>query len=336
MIVYKTASDNYSTVATWYSAGVPYGSLPQPGDDVYANGFTVTINQHITVTKISTELCPTTGLAGGSFNIITFTITANIVAGTTRCLTATAGGTPTFIGNIYGGTGTDAQGVYVNNIGSFTLIGNIYGGSGTGATGVTHYNLTAANITGNIYGGNGAEGMLRALGTGTISVVGNITAGVFGGTISFGNINITGTVSASATAYGITSAGITTGLIIMTGQLINYQEKMAIAGYSRIYFSPSSSTAWTFYDSANVAKPLYTADVLENPPAITDVRDGTIYGIGNNYTGTCAVPPATAVVKSVPVDAGVGTYALSGDLITRLEQCSTVSSEAAALASFEV
>jgi hypothetical protein len=52
---------------------------------------------------------------------------------------------------------------------------------------------------------------------------------------------------------------------------------------------------------------LYPASTLENPPATTDVRSGVVYGIGNAYTGTLAVPPAESVALNVPTDDTVGS-----------------------------
>ena len=69
---------------------------------------------------------------------------------------------------------------------------------------------------------------------------------------------------------------------------------------------------------------LYPASTLENPPVITDVRSGVVYGIGDAYEGTCAVPPAESVVKNVPVDDTVGTWAFDDDLIERLSKVGTI------------
>jgi hypothetical protein len=67
---------------------------------------------------------------------------------------------------------------------------------------------------------------------------------------------------------------------------------------------------------------LYPASTLENPPATTDVRSGVVYGIGDNYTGTCAVPPPASVALNVPVDDTVGTLVTAttpADFITALK-----------------
>ena len=67
---------------------------------------------------------------------------------------------------------------------------------------------------------------------------------------------------------------------------------------------------------------LYPASTLENPPATTDVRSGIVYGIGDAYEGTCAIPPAESVALNVPVDDTVGeliTATTPADFIAALK-----------------
>ena len=49
---YNAASGNWSTAANWKGGTLGDGNLPQSGDDVYANGKTVTIDQDITVASL--------------------------------------------------------------------------------------------------------------------------------------------------------------------------------------------------------------------------------------------------------------------------------------------
>jgi len=88
-IRFPIASGNWSDSAIW-NGGL---GLPTVGDDVAANGFTVTINQNINVAQLRTL---TTGSAasGGGFVINdNYTITANVNSGTTNCLTFNSGST---------------------------------------------------------------------------------------------------------------------------------------------------------------------------------------------------------------------------------------------------
>lgn len=95
---YAVNNGNWSDVATWDGGA----SLPTVGDDVYANGYTITVDQNIEVDKISTEVCPTTSVGGGRFSAnAARNIIANVYAGTSYCLYITQGSI--VIGNVYGG-----------------------------------------------------------------------------------------------------------------------------------------------------------------------------------------------------------------------------------------
>ena len=85
-IRFPIASGNWSNSAIWSGS-----IIPTVGDDVAANGFTVTIDQDITVNQLRTL---TTGSAasGGGFVINdNYTINANVNSGTTNCLTFNSG-----------------------------------------------------------------------------------------------------------------------------------------------------------------------------------------------------------------------------------------------------
>ena len=81
---YAVATGNWSNTATWDG-----GTLPQSGDDVRPNGFTVTIDQDITVTSLRNDASsPAAG--GGAFvitsattrtlncNLITYAVVAGV------------------------------------------------------------------------------------------------------------------------------------------------------------------------------------------------------------------------------------------------------------------
>jgi hypothetical protein len=96
---YAVATGNWSNTATWDG-----GTLPAAGDDVRANGFTVTIDQDITVLSIRTDAA-SPAVAGGGFSCSTNrNITCNIIAGTnSNCLSITGSATQTIVGDQYAG-----------------------------------------------------------------------------------------------------------------------------------------------------------------------------------------------------------------------------------------
>ena len=184
---YPLANGNWSNAANWNG-----GTVPAIGDDVRANGFTVTIDVDINVSQIST-LALVPAVAGGAFAVTTSrNITANINAGTTSCLTSASAIIVTIIGNMTGGATSGANGV------SFTNAGSIL------------------NVTGNATGGSFINLNPHGLNsTGTVIFVGNAFAGVTANAFIAGiNIGVTGnlTFTGNATAlnnrtYGIQCAG---------------------------------------------------------------------------------------------------------------------------------
>jgi hypothetical protein len=180
---YPLANGVWSNASNWIG-----GTVPIAGDDVRANGFTVTIDVDIDVLQISTaQLLP--AAAGGSFVVSTNrNITSNIIAGTTTCLSSTVGNIVNIIGNINGGIS--------NSIGvSFTNLSSIL------------------NITGNSNAGTGGSFSPNGVSSaGTVIFVGNAVSSVGSSNSNVTAINITGsgnlTFTGNATALGNNSTGI--------------------------------------------------------------------------------------------------------------------------------
>ena len=328
---YAVANGNWSATTTWNG-----GTLPTAVDYVYANGYTVTVDQDITVGTISTEICPDTGTGGGQFYTPTSkTFICNVVAGTTRCITAYDGTTKkynltyTIIGDIYGGTSSDAYGVFLisSNSGTSTanITGNIYAGSGAngifcGAPQTSRF----LNIycLGNIYSSLGFDGV--TIGPSSYikfaTIIGNCISQGKAAISKADNLTFIGTAIASANSAAIigtnTSPSTSTSSVNVSGTLINFNSKMAIIGFPDMYLSSLTTTVWTFYDENDTAKPLYTADAFDQPE-IANVRKGTTYASGT-LTGTLAVPPKASVLIGVPTDNGIGEYTLNDEAIEHI------------------
>lgn len=193
------ATGNWSNPLTWDGLV----SLPASGDTVVANGFTVTIdsNQNIGSGTIQTL---ETGVfsRGGGFTLSSgVTLTANVLAGYTTCVTHSSGN-GTIIGSVTGGYSSAARGVSFTSTGTLSITGNITGGSlGSSNQGV--YNNSASgtiNITGSVTGGSGAAGVTNFT-TGTVNITGAVSAASLQGVvITAGTVTITGNCSADAVA----------------------------------------------------------------------------------------------------------------------------------------
>jgi hypothetical protein len=280
-IRYAVASGNWSSTSTWNG-----GTLPQADDDVYANGFNVTINQNITVTKITTEVCPPTAIGGGAFNSTANTIlTCNIVGGNSVCLICNnnAGVNLRIIGNVIAINSTAIS--LVVNAFITQLTGNVYGGLSTGAVGISTSNSSQIN-----------------------NIIGNLISNVGPAYVSSGTNNdtIVGNVYASSTQVGATNNG---GFTI-TGNLFNSGGYMAIRT-QRAFINTNNQIQWLVQNQSSQNIQLYSSDYFIGIPSGSDVRKGVIYGIANSLTGSLAVPPTGSVALGVPVDNGVGTAMIS-------------------------
>lgn len=208
------ANGNWSTAANWNG-----GTLPQPGDDVYADGKTIAIDQDVNVASIRTSQ-RSGGTAGGGFTSnISLTVTANIIAGTTPCLTISSPSTTiiNIIGNITGGSASLAHAVTGGTItasSTWNITGNLTGGTApANAVVIANTNITAT-ITGTVTAGT--TGSALNCGGGIITVNGNLV----GGTTLFA----AGAINSTSTALNckLTINGSLSGAAIAVGGAGSY------------------------------------------------------------------------------------------------------------------
>ena len=326
-IVRAVKTGNWSDTTVWNT-----GALPTSSDDVYSNTFTVTIDTSPTVLSINNGSA--TGVtAGGLFvptNGITLTCPGNgLVGGTSssRLFVSSLGigNACTIVANVVCSDGPTYNGV-VSNDSTGTV--NITGNLSQGATGAARYTVAnnstgTINITGSVTGassGNAANITVVNSSSGTINITGSCASGAVGGAVSnvtVGAVNIVGQLQATngVPAFQSSQASATN---ILTGPFI-VSPNGTHAVYAARWFWQNTSPPATYYQirSANLAtiRPLYTADSVGGNPAASNVRSGTVYGPNSELTGTCAVPGAASVVVGTPVDATVGTAAITAATI---------------------
>lgn len=203
---------NWSDPTVWDN-----GALPTSADDVYANGFTVTINMTVTVLSIRTQSAPGINAGGGfQYTLGGFVFTGNIIAGTTTCLsyTAAAIATSNINGDISGGSSSSAHGVsYVAATGIINIVGNIFATNGPAAHGLNCTVICTINITGNITGGSNSGSAINTNVSCIVNITGNITAA--NGTITTvavvsGNLVVTGNIIGGS-ANGASGISLTGG-----------------------------------------------------------------------------------------------------------------------------
>ena len=337
------ANGNWSTAANWNG-----GTKPVAGDDVYADGKTVTIDENVSIASVRTT-ARTGGTAGGGFVLPPdITVTATVIGHiNAHCLTRSAAGNPSYvIGNVQGSTtnGGFGSGVLNSSAGGVVFItGNVTGGTG-GASGSLNSNAGIINsssggfvVTGEIIaGGNGGAGA-NIFGSGSF-----VHNGSFRNTSGTNEraIHISGSVI--ATLNSINSVANTTFCPMTILNTADVTITSLIENYSNVPVIEAASTAtirmigntidgpngcfaisgvriwWGggyTQRRSNIGSSLpgplitYTSYANAGAPAVGNVRLGTVYGPFNQFTGTCAVPPAGSTAFGVPVDNTVGTAA---------------------------
>ena len=234
--VWAVTNGNSNAGATWNG-----GVVPTSTQDVFANGFTVTVNAS-TEWKSANTTAGTTAVAGGGFTLsngVTLTLnggTGNATAGSSNCVTysGTSGNSATLIGNPIGssttatrfgiinassgtlnitgsptgGSQTAAVGAVNNAAGRINLTGSPTGGSGTNATGMQNTGSGVVEITGSSIGGSaaGTSGVINA-GSGTCTISDNATGGT-NATAYGANNNSTGTLTVAGAAISATAPGV--------------------------------------------------------------------------------------------------------------------------------
>jgi hypothetical protein len=329
---YPLANGVWSNAANWNG-----GTLPIAGDDVRANGFTVTIDVDINVLQISTNaLAP--AVAGGGFTVSTNrNITANIIFGTTACLTCSVGVTVTIVGDITGPqSGVGGGAVSFTNAGSvLNITGVVYGASNN--SGFAVLSSGTVNFVGNVFGGAvgaGAVGIGISSG-GNLVFTGNITAGggftsavslngltsTLNGTINGGTAGTSaGVRTASGThiinsdCYGGSSSGshavlISTSTATVNGNIFGSTSSQSFGLY--VTDTASNVTISTMTFSANGGMPVNGFVKFKNTAPTVTVRKA------NNTNQTLVDPSTTDIPVIGNVRDGI-TYA-SGSLTGTLK-----------------
>jgi hypothetical protein len=293
------ANGLWSNAANWNE-----GTKPTEQDDVYANGFTVTIDEDIAVTRLLT-IQRTGGNNGGFFTIsgVRAVVFMELRTNSSNALNVSSGST--VIGSFYG---NGANAYAISFTGSFcTLIGNAYGGIANPSQGVRNFSGGTIYFIGDSYGGGGAfcDGINNET-SGTVIQTGNAFAGV--GSPGSRN-NTTGrlevTTAASNTNLHGLSGNSQSGITLYENLIFDSSGRNPFLGWCKMKVTGSNQiTVATQSDT-------FVFGVDEDAANPSDVRKDVIYNNGN-LTGTLAVPPVGAVALGVPVDNTVGTAVIGG------------------------
>jgi len=333
-IVSVSATGMWSSATPW-----PNGNKPTAADDIYSNGFTVYIDQNVTVNSINSN--------GGTFrNAGNFTVNANVSAGTTTCLTLTGNGTNTFLisGTNIIGTKSTASIYAINVTGStstnfmyLTTIGNVIG-STIASTDTVRIDAGYYNHYGNSTGGGSNNShAINWFNSSNLPAVIFLSGGTFsagtGNTASgfYSSMNLAGASlnSSSITVYGTLSGGPSGGGGTPAG--INSNSNVPVTVYGNVY----GGIGYGFYANSNathnIIGTVYSGPAggtggvgVYNGGATTTINitgdvyavntTNTSYGVQNNSNGTINI--VGNIYGSPATNAGAAVYSPNNNRIT--------------------
>jgi len=319
-------SDTNTTTSPWATGGVLYA--PNSSDDVYTNGFTITVDNSPTVISITNasatsrvwkDGATTTAANGGGLGLnngVTLTATtASLTTVVANFLTLSGTNSASFVGNI---TGNPSFNYSVVNTGSGTL--NFTGFSeATGSGGGTFRNQVGGSliINGGVISSATSTAIYQDAG-GNTTVNGYCTSNGVSAVNNngVGQVTIVGTMTASNGGGNAVRSTNTSSLVRASGSFICASDgTMAVAAIKMILnTTPTNAKTRYALNGTGTYVDMFTADNSLGQAVPSDVRSGTVYANGN-LTGTCAVPAAGSVALGVPVGSGTGTAVLTAAAI---------------------
>jgi len=321
---YAVATGNWSNTATWNG-----GTLPAVGDDVYANGFTVTVDSNRTANTVRTT-AGTTAVAGGGFTLangVTLTLTGsggNAIAGSTTCVTysGTSGNSATIVGNPVGSATTSARyGSTNTSSGTLNITGNPTGGAAGSAHGVLNTSTGTVNITGNPFPGAGAAsaGARNNNSSGTLNITGTLTGSSSNYCCYYlnGGGTITGPVIAGSggNASGVINDG--PGTVVIIGPVTGGSAANAVgalnsaAGTITISGNATGGSNASAYGASNTSTGTLTVAgkaISATAPAVNGATSATLTSVGTAETGAEYIAPLSG--KVVFANLATATYGI--------------------------
>jgi hypothetical protein len=311
---YAIKSGNWSDVTVWDGGA----TLPGASDHVRPNGYTVTIDQNVTVAFLRNDVSAPAA-ANGSFVLTgSYTITADLYSAVptvpTLIYSANAPAVSTLVGSVYSAgnstvytlqhsgsgtlniTGSTAGGSYgtkhilVSGAGILNVVGNV-SGYGTNSIGMSITGNATVIITGGVSGGgtDGNAGSNYAIyctaTNAAITVIGNVTTisqsdryGIY--LTSTSTLNVTGNLVTSGSAASIYLSGA--GIVNVTGNITSGSgAAIQCTGAATI-----SHLSGTLYPSGNV-------------PAILNSNYSATLILQGNLSNNGAVMPFYSPVMAI-------------------------------------
>ncbi len=312
---------------------------PSVGDDVFANGFTVEIDQDVNVGSLRTTLSTAYAVAGGGFTLYqplsVIASPGGFLAGTTTCLTSfVSAGTAFLSGNTYNtGGASNTSGILHISTGNLTIVGSVTGaraaGSAASAHGINNSSAGLILLVGEVHGGNQNAGGGATYGIfnnslGSVIVQGNVFGGGSAGSTanhaifqnSTGTLLISGTIVASVSAHGVVSSN-TAARNEFTGTLVNSISGRQAVYCARYLVHPKMFDSATVQavDRSGTYVTYYAPEAYSTSyvPHVSSVALGTAYAAVSSLSGVATdIPVQLSGTMVVPSEASVSFGTLVG------------------------
>jgi hypothetical protein len=244
----------------------------------------------------------------------TIYINSNLLGGSNSSPFFSSAGNTVIVGNIVAGDSSGNFAGISQTGGNLTITGSIRGGRANSSARGVNFTGNFLTIQGDVYGGSaGAEGIVTSGGVNIIN--GNVIAGstrAISSTTS-NQININGDVIASANAVGVSSTSAT-AVVLLNGNMFNNAGKQAIY-CQNLFLSDTGTTQAQFFTSGSQDRTLYSANTFPNLPSSSIVRSTTLYGPGNELSGSIIMPDPANVRYGVLTDNTTGSALLSAETL---------------------
>ena len=318
-------SDTNTTTSPWATGGVLYA--PNSSDDVFTNGFTVTVDNSPTVVSVTNASATSRAWKDGATT--TASSGGGLILSNGQTLTATTGALTTVAANFITLSGINSA-AFVGNVTSNASTGYSLINTGSGTLTFTGYAEAIGSTSGGIFR-NQSSGNLIINGGFTSSAVlfgayqdagGNLIVNGYAtsnGSLGISNngvgtVTVVGTMTASNGGGNAIRSTNTASLVKASGSFICAADgTMAVAAIKMILnTTPIAAKTRYSLNGSSTFVDMFTADNTGLAPAVGDVRAGVVYG---SATGVLAVPPANSVAFGVPVDNTTGTAVLTPEAV---------------------